>query len=151
PQNLVKDPPFTKLDLLSCRNLLIYLESDLQKRVLWLFSYALRPTGLLFLGTSESVAGFDDLFAVTDKKWKLFQRRDTGAQRMPELQAELQSAGVPAVRAQQMPRAGARTNAGVGPIAEKLLLSNFVPPSVIMSERGEIIFLHGRTGPFLEP
>jgi two-component system CheB/CheR fusion protein len=149
PQNLVKDPPFTKLDLLSCRNLLIYLESELQKRILWLFGYSLRPSGLLFLGTSESVAGFDDIFAVVDKKWKVFHRRDTGAQRLPDLHADL---ATPAIhgRIAVAQRPGPRVHVGVGLAAERLLLSSFVPPAAIMSERGELIYLHGRTGPFLE-
>jgi two-component system CheB/CheR fusion protein len=151
PQNLVKDPPFTKLELLSCRNVLIYLESDLQKRVLWLFSYSLRPNGLLLLGTQESVTGFDEVFIPVNKKWKLFQRRDNGALRAPEIQPDLQPPGAHGPRAGQQNRPGSRPNMGVVPIAEKVLLSSFVPPSVILSERGDIIFVHGRTGPFLEP
>jgi Methylase of chemotaxis methyl-accepting proteins len=75
-QNVIKDPPFTKLDLLSCRNLLIYLDSDLQQRLLPIFHYALRPTGLLFLGTSESIGTFVDLFSLVDKKWKIFRRKE---------------------------------------------------------------------------
>jgi two-component system CheB/CheR fusion protein len=150
PHNLIKDPPFTKLDLLSCRNLLIYLESDLQKRVLWLFSYSLRPSGLLLLGTSESVSGFDELFVASDKKWKLFQRRDSGAQRFPELGSEMATPMVH-VRAARADQTGQRPLPGVAPLAERLLLTNLVPPSVILSERGEVIFLHGRMGPFLEP
>ncbi|HVW25372.1 MAG TPA: CheR family methyltransferase [Polyangiaceae bacterium] len=149
-QNLVKDPPFTKLDLLSCRNLLIYLESELQKRILWLFSYSLRPAGILFLGTSESVAGFDDVFTVVDKKWKVFQRRDSGGPRLPDLHQELPPAAIPG-RLATAHRPGHRAVVGVGLVAERLLLSSFVPPTVILSERGELIYLHGRTGSFLEP
>ena len=62
PQNVIKDPPFTKLDILSCRNLLIYLNADLQKRLLPIFHYALKPDGLLFLGPSETIGSFTDLF-----------------------------------------------------------------------------------------
>ena len=78
-QDVLKDAPFTKLDLLSCRNLLIYLDVELQKKLLPLFHYTLRPDGILFLGSSESIDGFTDLFSLLDKKWKLFKRRPTAA------------------------------------------------------------------------
>ena len=78
-QDVLKDAPFTKLDLLSCRNLLIYLDAELQKKLLPLFHYTLRPDGILFLGSSESIDGFSDLFSLLDKKWKLFKRRPTAA------------------------------------------------------------------------
>ncbi|MFZ5896279.1 MAG: chemotaxis protein CheB [Myxococcota bacterium] len=150
PQNVIKDPPFTKLDLLSCRNLLIYLEPELQRRVIGLFSYALRPDGLLLLGSSESIASFDDAFVAIDKKCKLFRRRDT----RPETPAEFPE--VPT--GQGLPRAG-RPRLDVargGPtalssIAERVVLTNLAPPSVLINERGDIAYFHGRTGKFLEP
>jgi two-component system CheB/CheR fusion protein len=76
PQNVIADPPFTKLDILSCRNLLIYLDNKLQKRLIPLFHYALKPGGILFLGPSESISGFGDLFEPVDKKWKIFRRKE---------------------------------------------------------------------------
>ena len=75
-QNVIKDPPFSKLDLISCRNLLIYMGGDLQKKLIPLFHYALNPGGFLFLGTSETVGEFGDLFAALDRKWKLYQRKE---------------------------------------------------------------------------
>lgn len=78
-QNLIKDPPFTKLDLLSCRNLLIYLSSQLQKRLFSLFHYSLNPGGILFLGTSEAISGSVDLFTILNRRWKIFQRRGGSA------------------------------------------------------------------------
>ncbi len=82
-QDLIKDPPFSKLDLISCRNLLIYLDANLQKRLIPLFHFALNPTGMLFLGSSEGVGEFDNLFSVLDRKAKLYQRKEDllGAQR----------------------------------------------------------------------
>ncbi len=77
-QNLIKDPPFSRLDLISCRNLLIYLEGDLQKRLLPLFHYALRKNGCLFLGSSETIGSATDLFGVLNRKWKLFRRKGGG-------------------------------------------------------------------------
>ena len=76
PQNVIGDPPFTKLDLLCCRNLLIYLKAELQKKLIPLFRYALNPGGLLFLGASETVSGPMDLFAAVDTKWKIYRSRD---------------------------------------------------------------------------
>ena len=76
PHDFIKDAPFSRMDLICCRNLLIYLESDMQKRLLPLLHYALRPGGILFLGPSETVGESTDLFSTLDKKWKIFQRRE---------------------------------------------------------------------------
>jgi hypothetical protein len=76
---VIKDPPFSKLDLISCRNLLIYMGGDLQKKLMPLFHYALNPGGMLFLGTSETVGEFADLFATLDRKSKLYQRKENGS------------------------------------------------------------------------
>ena len=74
-QNIIKDAPFTRLDLLSCRNLLIYLEPELQNRLIPLFNYSLKPGGCLFLGSSESIGAFSDLFGTLDKKWKFYEAK----------------------------------------------------------------------------
>ena len=150
PQNAIKDPPFTKLDILSCRNLLIYLESELQKRLLPAFHYALRPGGVLFLGSSETIGEFTDLFAPVDKKWKIFTRRPSsvathGLAMMPGLPAVERGALLPPIEAPPGPR-----NVRVLGQIEKMLLKRFVPPSVVVSERGDIVHIHGRTGRFLE-
>ncbi len=73
PQNVIKDPPFTKLDMLCCRNLLIYLDGELQKKLMPLFHYTLRPGGILFLGSSETIGGFSSLLRLGGKKWKNFR------------------------------------------------------------------------------
>ena len=78
-QDVIKDPPFSKLDLISCRNLLIYMGGELQKKLIPLFHYALNPGGFLFLGTSETVGEFADLFAALDRKSKLYQRKEDGS------------------------------------------------------------------------
>jgi two-component system CheB/CheR fusion protein len=82
-QDLIKDPPFIKLDLLSCRNLLIYLDADTQERLLSVFHYALNPEGLLLLGTSETTGTFDRLFASVDRKWKIYERQPTAVRAVP--------------------------------------------------------------------
>ena len=149
-QNVVKDPPFTKLDLLSCRNLLIYFEPDLQRRVLALFGYSIRPGGLLFLGSAEGISGFEDRFTEVDKKAKVYQVQ---AGRLPPLY-ELPlatSSGSIAEPPHEVARPPQRTTGSIGPIAERMLLAEHVPPTAIIDEAGELIYLHGRTGPFLEP
>ncbi len=149
-QNVIKDPPFTKLDLISCRNLLIYLHSDLQKRLLPVFHYALKPGGLLFLGPSETIGGCGDFFDVVDKKFKIFRRKELQATAQPSM-------GLPA--APQKARAEAHPPATPQPsresnitgLVDRLLLARFAPASVVVNNRGDVIFIHGRTGEYLEP
>jgi two-component system, chemotaxis family, CheB/CheR fusion protein len=147
--NVIKDPPFTKLDLLSCRNLLIYIEPESQRRVISLFGYALKPGGLLFLGSSESIAGFDDVFATLSKSARVFERLPVHAAPPAEFpEPPLLS---PALMASAMRRAAAEGGPAVQLIAERVLLAKFAPPSVLVNEHGDIVFVHGRTGQFLEP
>jgi two-component system CheB/CheR fusion protein len=149
-QNLIADPPFIKLDLLSCRNLLIYLNAALQQRLLPMFQYALRPGGLLLLGSSESLGSFASSFMIVDKKWKLFRRTQAGdGQYVSNLSVRgiqgpvaSPAAASPSVRALLMTPT---------PTAERLLLQELVAPTVIVTERGEVVHVHGRTGRFLEP
>ncbi len=149
-QNVIKDPPFTKLDLISCRNLLIYLNVDLQHRLLPIFHYALKPGGLLFLGSSETIGGFGDLFEIVDKKWKIFRRKETlpGAHPLLEFPAQRLTPNIES----SLPVAlrPPRESNIAGPV-ERLLLARFAPASVVVSERGDVIYIHGRTGLYLEP
>ncbi|HEX7552947.1 MAG TPA: chemotaxis protein CheB [Geothrix sp.] len=152
-QSVIKDPPFSKLDLISCRNLLIYMGGDLQKRLIPLFHYALKPRGFLLLGTSETVGDFGDMFAAQDRKLKLYQRKEDfqGAQRaalgrfltpVPELDAAL-------------PRGIAKTVAPVKlplrELTEQALLQQIAPAGALINGHGDILYLHGRTGMYLEP
>jgi two-component system CheB/CheR fusion protein len=150
-QNVLKDPPFTKIDLLVCRNLLIYLQPEAQERVLSLFHYALNPGGVLFLGTSESVSSLGDHFAALDKKWRIFTRKEPPG-------ASLQ----PARFADVLPRREAAPLAGpeiagrnrkmqISVLLEKALLNRYAPACVIVNDRGDILYIHGRTGDYLEP
>lgn len=149
-QNLVADPPFTKLDLLSCRNLLIYLDATLQQRLIPLFHYALRTNGLLFLGSSESLGLFSGEFDTVDKKWKLFRRNDTPARRHV---AALAPTTIPTSPWRRAPTRAADITAGIPPAAtsERILLHELVPPTVIVTDHGDLLHVHGRTGRFLEP
>lgn len=149
-QNVIKDPPFTKLDFISCRNLLIYLNADLQRRLLPIFHYALKPGGLLFLGSSESVGSASDLFEVVDKKWKIFRRKEAAL--APRTLLDFPA---PPVRTGQWGRVSAagRTprESNLGSIMDRVLLARFVPPSAVVSDRGDVVYIHGRTGAYLEP
>jgi two-component system CheB/CheR fusion protein len=151
PQNVIKDPPFIKLDLLACRNLLIYLENEVQKKLIPLFHYALRPSGILFLGTSETIGDFMDLFSQLDKKWRIFLRRETavGAQvDLPPLRLKERTKTLPP--REPMPfRRPVKPN--IAQLAEKVILEKLSPPSIVINQKGDILYVHGRTGRFLEP
>jgi two-component system, chemotaxis family, CheB/CheR fusion protein len=147
-QNVIKDAPFTKLDLISCRNLLIYLNADIQKRLLPTFHYSLKPRGLLFLGPSETVG--TDLFDVIDKRWKIYRRRDTRPTIYPVL--ELSSASWREHKElRQLEAVPELKEARIVANIERLLLGRFAPASVVINDRGDALFVHGRTGMYLEP
>ncbi|MCK9195535.1 MAG: PAS domain-containing protein [Syntrophales bacterium] len=152
-QDVIKDPPFSKLDLISCRNLLIYMGGELQKKLIPLFHYALNPGGSLLLGTSETVGEFLELFAPLDHKWKLYQRKGEaqGAHRpalgrfIPPLTAD---------GAASAPAKAGRSEVSKVPLrvlAEQALINEYTPASVVVNERGDILYIHGRTGRYLEP
>jgi two-component system CheB/CheR fusion protein len=149
-QNIIKDPPFTKLDLLCCRNLLIYLNLELQKRLFPLFHYSLRPGGILFLGPSETVGGFTDLFEVLDKKWKIFRRRDVSSVH-PMVEFYSMPMPEPAGGREPVSLPFPTREGRVSGFVERMLLARFAPTSVVTNDRGDIIYFHGRTGVFLEP
>jgi two-component system CheB/CheR fusion protein len=150
-QDIILDPPFSHIDAISCRNLLIYLNADLQKRLLPLFHYALNPNGFLFLGSSETVSDSTDLFAVVNRRWKLYQRKPainpyrvlTGAHASPT-GGEL--AAPPARRdaAREEPRS-------LRALVEQNILSRYVPSAVLINEKGGVLYVHGSTGRYLEP
>ena len=149
--DIIKDPPFSKLDLISCRNLMIYLGSELQKKLISLFHYALQPGGFLFLGTSETAGEKADLFAVLDRKAKIYQRKEDfqGAQRAalgrflpPLVEKDLvQAAGKTAPPPAQSLRE----------LTEQTLLQHVDKVAALVNGSGDILYLHGRTGMYLEP
>jgi two-component system CheB/CheR fusion protein len=147
PQDIIKDPPFTKLDLICCRNLLIYLDSDLQKKLLPIFHYSLRSGGILFLGSSETVGGFTDLFTPIDKRWKIFRRRKGISALAGGVQFPVPSPMDGVYRAEEKKPA----EVNLPQVAEKALLERYAPPSVIINNKGDILHIHGRTGRYLEP
>lgn len=150
-QDLIKDPPFTKLSMLSCRNLLIYLDGHLQRRLLPMFNYCLAPGGLLFLGSSET-AGLDaDLFSVLDKKWKIFRRKSSAASvaRAMEITAPRYH-GEPAEREPRNLVQRAEELSAMQ-LAETILQQSNAAPCAIVNDLRNVVYIHGRTGRFLEP
>jgi len=148
PQNLVMDPPFTKLDLLSCRNLLIYLLPEVQKKLIPLFHYSLNPNGLLVLGSAESIGGCGELFEPVNAKLRIYRKSDLLRRVVPL--AFPSSFNAP-------PAVGPAAPAVVSPAAtlqsaaDQLILQQYAPPAVLVDDRGDILYVSGRTGRFLEP
>jgi two-component system CheB/CheR fusion protein len=153
-QDVIKDPPFSKLDLITCRNLLIYMNVSLQKKLIPLFHYALKPGGLMFLGTSEGIGEFDELFTVLDRKAKLYQRKDNfeGMQRinLARFQPISTLPDVTSPRNHVVKQAASGTKS-LRELTEQALLQQWAPASVLVNAKGDILYLHGRTGMFLEP
>jgi two-component system CheB/CheR fusion protein len=148
PHSLIRDPPFSRIDLVSCRNLLIYLGASVQHQVIPTFHYALRPDGYLFLGNSESISQFGELFASVEKKHRVFRRRsdvvpDT---RLPLLASSLRFGQAAEATMRRMPLAGMALRQSV----EAQILERFAPPYVVVNREGDIAFYSPRTGKYLE-
>jgi len=150
-QDVIKDPPFSKLDLISCRNLLIYMSGDLQKKLIPLFHYALNPGGTLFLGTSETVGDFGDLFASLDRKSKIFHRKDDlhSVQRMTmgNFYPPATAMGVPPLRVAGRMHSPAKLP--LRELTEQVLLQQVSPSGALVNGQGDILYLHGHTSMYL--
>jgi len=147
-QNIIMDPPFTKLDFLICRNLLIYLTPELQKKLLPLFHYSLKPGGVLFLGSAETIGAFTDLYAPLNIKSRLYQRRESV---LAADAVAFPPSFVPAAPGVQPEIQVVKPAANLQTLADQLLLQHFSPPAVLVSDRGDILYISGRTGKYLEP
>jgi two-component system CheB/CheR fusion protein len=150
PQNIIKDPPFTKLDLLSCRNLLIYLGPELQKKLLPIFYYSLLPDGVLFLGSSETIGQATDLFGMLDKKSKIFRCKPTGAAH-PMLVFPTALATDVEIEPQRSDAVQKAEELSALQLVETILKQSDTPPCAIIDDTGSIIYVHGHTGRYLEP
>ncbi|WP_198670775.1 CheR family methyltransferase [Oceanicella sp. SM1341] len=150
--SIIADPPFSRMDLVSCRNLLIYFGGALQDQVIPTFHYALRPGGYLFLGTSEGVSRYGELFAPVDRQHRIFRSRDTegGFRRLPRSMARL--AGRPRAGAEAPAPRNRLEAAGVHlrQRAEMQVLERYAPAHVVVSQEGEILHYSTGTGPYLE-
>ena len=148
-QDIVKDPPFSRLDLVSCRNLLIYMEPVLQRKILPLIHYTLNPTGVLFLGPSESIGENLDLFEPLDKKWKIYRSKKFGFNGLHHYpRAHFQDPPAPRKDLEVIPTPGGGDIFG---LAEKLILENYALPSVLINGKYEILNFIGQTEKFLVP
>ncbi|MEI6175039.1 MAG: chemotaxis protein CheB [Bacteroidota bacterium] len=148
PQNVIKDPPFTKLDLLTCRNLLIYMEPELQKKVIKLFNYSLNQGGIMLLGTAETLGNHKEGFEEVDPRLKFFKRTVSPA--LTEL-IDFPSSFVRSKREapKEVPRVKSTESLQI--LTEQIMLQRFAPASVLVNDKGEILFITGRTGKYLEP
>jgi chemotaxis methyl-accepting protein methylase/archaellum component FlaC len=148
PQNLIMDPPFTRLDILSCRNLLIYLTAEVQRKLMPLFHYSLGPGGILFLGSAETIGGGTGLFAPLDARARIFRRTDSLLKpepiEFPSSFNALPPRG-PEAHATPVPPASLQS------LADKLVLQQYAPPAVLVNDKGDILYVSGRTGRYLEP
>jgi chemotaxis methyl-accepting protein methylase len=148
PQNLLQEPPFTKLDVLSCRNLLIYLTPEVQKKLIPLFHYSLNPEGVLFQGSAETIGEFTDLFAPLSGKSRIFRRKNTSPRSEPVTFPSSFSAGPPMVtEARHIPK----VSASLQSLADQLVLQRYANPTVLTNDKGDICYVSGRTGKYLEP
>ncbi|MGH8525266.1 MAG: CheR family methyltransferase, partial [Gammaproteobacteria bacterium] len=149
--NLLSDPPFSRMDLIACRNLLIYLEPSLQKKVLPTFHYALKPDGFLFLGASESIGSFANLFGPIDKKLKIYSKKAglTPAFHLPTSRSH-PAAKIPAA-AKVAPPEGYRAELTAQREADRVTVNHYAPPGVLINANLEILQFRGTTGPYLEP
>ncbi len=152
-QNVFNDPPFSRMDLVSCRNVMIYLSQSLQKRVVPIFHYALNPTGFLMLGSTEGLLGAgSELFEMTDKKQKIFRKRlvaTPAAFAFSVGRPEPQSSDAQPAPASKQPET-LKIPMELQREADRLLLSRYVPPAVLINEHLEILQTRGRTASFLE-
>jgi two-component system CheB/CheR fusion protein len=150
-QDLTKDPPFSRLDLISCRNVLIYMGSDLQKRIIPIFHYALRPGGYLMLGSAESTGSFANLFTLADKKGKIYQKKQLPAEArvdypslapiLPKLPGERRGKKAPIIPSSE---------SDLFREVDKITLTRFTPAGVLLNDELEILQFRGHTGPYLE-
>lgn len=148
--DLLTDPPFSRLDLLCCRNVLIYLEGSVQERLIPLFHHALRAGGYLFLGAAEGLGRYEQLFTPVHRAWRIYQHREAEARPPLELPMGHFSRHGPAHPALQ-PVLAHNTEAGSARLLERALLQEYAPPGAVIKERGEVLYLCGRTASYLEP
>ena len=147
-QNLTSDPPFSKLDLISCRNLLIYLDPSVQKKIIALFHFALREGGYLFLGNAETIAGHEDLFDPVSRKWRIYRRIGSGRRAAVELPLY---AGHEAGIAGRLPMPGgpAAWRQSLAYLIQQSLLERFAPAAAIIDRRRQLLYSHGPVDRYL--
>ena len=148
-QNVIMDPPFTKLDILICRNLLIYLSTEQQKKLLPLFHYCLKPGGLLFLGSAESIGPQMDLFTTATGGTRLYWRSENVLQKGELL---FSTASIyNSMASSQQDSLMSKTADNLKALADHLILKHFSLPTILVNDQGDIVYINGKTGKYLEP
>ncbi|MFO7801053.1 MAG: CheR family methyltransferase [Desulfovermiculus sp.] len=148
-QDVLKDPPFSRLNLLSCRNLLIYLNTEAQKRLLPLFHYTLVPGGILMLGSSETIGGFNNLFKPLNYTWKIYKRRDVPQHLLDRVEFPTGRQEAAPVKNSQI-RSTHEAKANLEQVTRNLLLERFAPAAAVIDSQGSIQYIQGKTGKYLE-
>jgi two-component system CheB/CheR fusion protein len=147
--NVIKDPPFTKLDLLSCRNMLIYMEPELQKKLMILFHYSLCPGGIMLLGSAENESSGNGFFTQLDSKLKFFKRSELPqTSQLFNFPSSFSRRKIQLSEIQQKPM---KEIENIQTLADRLLLQRFSPASVLINDQGDILYITGKTGKYLEP
>jgi two-component system, chemotaxis family, CheB/CheR fusion protein len=147
-QNVIKDPPFSRLDMVTCRNLMIYMDAKLQKKIIPTFHYTLNPGGTLLLGTSETIGEFTDLFGPVDTKWRVYQRKEGLSKDIFESSRDIkyQTSEAADDKGQSIP-----LTTNLQTLAEKAIMDGYAPSGVLVNEKYEIQHFVGRTEKFLVP
>ncbi len=148
PQNVIKDPPFTKLDILSCRNMLIYMEPELQKKVISLFHYSLNPNGIMILGTAETLGVAAEGFKELSPRHKIYKH--TSPLPSNEL-VDFPTSFYSSKKSDADVKIPQNVVGNIQTLADQLVLQQYSPATILVNEKGDIIYITGRTGNYLEP
>jgi two-component system CheB/CheR fusion protein len=148
-QDLTRDPPFSRLDLICCRNVLIYIDARLQKKLLSMFHYALKPTGVLLLGHAESIGYNSELFSLMDKKHRIFRKRPGAIPSAAEL--DLSTTPTRADGAARVTSSAQAHSRAILNEANRIVLERYAPPSVLVDQNFHVVQFNGQTGLYLEP
>jgi two-component system CheB/CheR fusion protein len=148
PQNIIMDPPFTKLDILCCRNLLIYMTSELHNKLIPLFHFVLNPGGILFLGSAETTRTFTDLFTHVEKKSRIYVR---SGNTINYSSVEFPSTFAHTRIEEAQPTKLLKSTSNIQTLFDQILLQTHSPAAVLTNSSGDIIYISGRTGKYLEP
>jgi two-component system CheB/CheR fusion protein len=149
--NLIKDAPFTRLDLLCCRNVMIYLTTELQQKIIPVYHYAINPGGLMFMGPAETIGGFTDMFTSVDPKWKIYERKDSNVSMGKMIDFPFNVARhqpTHTLKVDDMDKVTIKRS--VADTFNKILLEFHTPAAVLVNDRGDILYSNGKTGRFLE-
>jgi two-component system CheB/CheR fusion protein len=149
------DPPFTRLNIVCCRNLLIYLDTQLQRKIFPLFQHSLQTGGVMVLGTSETISSADAMFEVVPGKNRIYRRRTavlrTEMDQLPAVFSSRPVAGVAGVAGEHRRGSDVPSNLNVQALTDSLLLQKFSPAAVLCTARGDLVYISGKTGKYLEP